>query len=300
MWGLKTAPKVKMLVWKALKGALPVGMRLAERFVPAEKDCKRCGRPESITHLFIQCPYAQEVWEAVPFTSGIDNSGDLDLDTFWNDVKHMICLPPTGIVAGQLAPWIMWELWTARNKFVFTGRTTTPMESLSRAVAAGREWQNGQEQPKVQQQRKRKEPEIGSPNMAVMRSDAAWRTPHMPAGLGWTLDIMDEDTRKFAVRENWVSSPLMGEAIALLTGLLKCRELNIQEVRCEAHSSLLINSIKNGNNLPEIYGVVADILCLVSDFSLVSFIWIAREKNRQADELAKQILDVNEVFMTST
>lgn len=47
-----TSPKVRMLVWKALNGALPTGTRLQERHINVETECKRCGSQESIPHLF--------------------------------------------------------------------------------------------------------------------------------------------------------------------------------------------------------------------------------------------------------
>lgn len=79
VWALKTAPKIKMLIWKALKGAIPVGTGLVERHVPVEVSCKKCGNPESIIHLFFQCPFAREVWQSAPFCREIDYSGAIDL-----------------------------------------------------------------------------------------------------------------------------------------------------------------------------------------------------------------------------
>lgn len=45
VWNLRTAPKIKMLIWKALRGALPMGTRLEERHITADPKCKRCGHP---------------------------------------------------------------------------------------------------------------------------------------------------------------------------------------------------------------------------------------------------------------
>ena len=49
-----------------------------------------------------------------------------------------------------------------------------------------------------------------------------------------------------------------------------------------------------------VHGVVADILCISAAFESVSFRWIPREENTNADLLAKQVLSVNEAFMAST
>ena len=97
VWNLITAPKVKMLIWKVLRGALPVGTKLEDRHIRVDSRCKRCGSPESIIHLFYQCDYAKAVWQTSPFAREVDSSRTLDLRENWNQVKNKTCLPPSGI-----------------------------------------------------------------------------------------------------------------------------------------------------------------------------------------------------------
>ena len=61
VWNLQTTPKIKMLIWKSLGGALLVGTRLQERHMPIDARCKRCGNPGSINHLFFQCENTLEL-----------------------------------------------------------------------------------------------------------------------------------------------------------------------------------------------------------------------------------------------
>lgn len=46
--------------------------------------------------------------------------------------------------------------------------------------------------------------------------------------------------------------------------------------------------------MPEIYGIVSDIVALASEFETISFGWISRLENVIADGLAKQCVVVNE------
>ena len=46
----------------------------------------------------------------------------------------------------------------------------------------------------------------------------------------------------------------------------------------------------------EIYGVVADIRSLALSFDVISFHWIPREKNREADLVAKQMLSASQAL----
>ncbi|KAG5393667.1 hypothetical protein IGI04_023630 [Brassica rapa subsp. trilocularis] len=55
----------------------------------------------------------------------------------------------------------------------------------------------------------------------------------------------------------------------------------------ESDSSQLIKAVNSGNCVPELDGVVADILSFASIFEFISFVWISRERNGQADMLAK-------------
>ena len=79
IWKLDCASKVKLFGWKVLKGALPVGERLAARQVPIDPRCKRCGCTESITHLLFQCPFARKVWRLAPLVREVECSGMVEL-----------------------------------------------------------------------------------------------------------------------------------------------------------------------------------------------------------------------------
>lgn len=51
---------------------------------------------------------------------------------------------------------------------------------------------------------------------------------------------------------------------------------------------------EDGNLIPELYGVIEDILAIVPFFDSASFSWISREQNSLADGLAKSALVVSE------
>ena len=140
VWNLPCAPKVKLFSWKLLKGAIPVGERLAERHIPVDPLCKRCGCSESISHLMFRCQFAQRVWQLAPFKTDLDISGTIDLISSWDSLCDLNCLLPAGITSGTLFPWILWAIWKARNKFVFEGHSASPEDRLSSAIRLTREW----------------------------------------------------------------------------------------------------------------------------------------------------------------
>lgn len=66
IWDLKTSPKVKLLLWKAMKRALPVGENLKHRNILSNVLCSHCGEEESIVYLFFTCSFAKQIWQNFP------------------------------------------------------------------------------------------------------------------------------------------------------------------------------------------------------------------------------------------
>lgn len=84
----------------------------------------------------------------------------------------------------------------------------------------------------------------------------------------------------------------MAEGLAMLEAVRLSAVEEMKTVVFESDSAQLIKTLNSGNIVPELYGVVADILSLVSTFEFVSFSWIPRERNIQADGLAIFALNV--------
>lgn len=63
IWKMKTLPKIRHFIWRALTGALAVAMRLHMRGIQMDSACKAChSHPETICHILFHCTTAREVW----------------------------------------------------------------------------------------------------------------------------------------------------------------------------------------------------------------------------------------------
>lgn len=127
----------------------------------------------------------------------------------------------------------------------------------------------------------------------VVRSDAAWNASSKTAGLGWAV-IEQPQNREFQKQVEFISSPLVAEALALREAVLTCKRLALKTVRFEMDSAQLVKCCNSAGDLMEIHSVAADILALSMDFDSVLFVWIPRESNAIADGLAKEALFVVE------
>lgn len=93
---------------------------------------------------------------------------------------------------------------------------------------------------------------------------------------------------------------MVAEALALREAIFKSKELGIQRLRCETDSLQLVKAITAKKPPPDIYGIVSDIISLISEFELIQFRWIPREQNKDADVLAKQALLLETNVMNPT
>lgn len=192
-------------------------------------------------------------------------------------------LPPTGIATGSLAPWILWQPWKARNSLMFNDKGSTATEVITLASAAAREWNQSQAQTSTKQ----KHPPVRASlqeDCVVVRSDAAWNEAKKAAGLGWIIKSQNRTS-------------VFSEPARLREAVLKCRDLGLPRLRCESDCSQLI---KADQSFSELYGIVEDIKSVSFSFDFISFAWISRECNREADELAKKKLSSELVLMATT
>lgn len=296
VWNLDCAPKVKLFAWKVLKGALPVGERLVERHVPVDPQCKRCGCTESITHLLFHCPFARKVWRLAPLVNEVECSGMIDLVASWKDMCANRCLPPSGITTGPLFLWIIWNLWKSRNRFVFEGFYSSPEDVLTAAIVVAREWSTERKQEKVSTKGRIRLDQQRPFNTIVVKTDAAWDALRQAAGLGWFLQSNSQN-KTYKERVEFVSSPLMAEALALRIAVLTCRRLKMKRVCFESDSAQLIKIVNSGSGALDLHGVASDIISCIPAFVSVCFVWIPRERNTDADLLAKSALNAPGQFV---
>ncbi|XP_024009751.1 uncharacterized protein LOC112084866 [Eutrema salsugineum] len=291
IWNISTTPKIKTFLWKAMSGALPVGVALAKRIPSINLECTRCHAPETPEHLLFLCPFAQEVWTHAPFKSAPWTLDDEGIAAKWNEATKASCLDSTDINKGSLAPWICWNLWKARNKLIFSEITFSVEEVVQKAILNVKEWHK--ETPDKTKVAKLMVLESTPDRLTetICHTDAAWREDVSMAGLGWTLSPQnDPRTRPFSQVELSVSSPLVAEGLALRAALRHALGENIISISVLSDSQSLIRAISSGSSISEIYSICEDIKILSACFDHITFKCIPRSLNLAADAAAKSTL----------
>ena len=134
-------PKLKDFLWRVVRKAIPVSSNLEKRGVPSF-NCKTCGVHEDDLHVFLTCPIAEEVWRLIP-TRHTPSSLLPSVSELIKQGSNFLPLPPTGLTS-PLWPWVLWNLWKARNKLVFENRVFTAQEIALKSIKDAKEWSEAQ------------------------------------------------------------------------------------------------------------------------------------------------------------
>ena len=295
IWQVDTSPKIKHFMWKANNRALPVGSVLQARGLSSEVVCKRCGAVETELHVLLKCPFAAKVWDLVPcmFKPSVDNTNSIS--SLLQQCRRMLSLPPSGLGTTPLYLWILWILWTNRNKLMFENRVFSEQDTVLKSLQDARAWKAAQSCDKM--------PSIPQCVVHLSQlpfansytwssySDAAWNPSTWNCGIGWLLRDADNAVAESSSSyRRYVPSALVAEALAVKAAITAAISSHVSSIRVYSDSKNLVSLLKNQGQDVVLKGVLHDINVLARSFSSISFIFVPRLKNVEADLLAKAAL----------
>lgn len=296
VWSAPAPPKLKVFLWSCIQRAIPVGENLETRGIRTNIQCRRCGEAETTTHLLFSCPFAQNVWGRIQTGTTVHLAVIEDLRDALVKFRNVHCLPPSGVV-GNILPWVCWQLWTARNKLIFENRDSLPEEIATRSLTAAREWEQAQQKEANQPEKQTKQSLPRSETRQgtiVCNTDASWHQSSQRAGLAWIFKgLQPSQLSKGSLTQDFVTSPLMAEAMAIRSALQMAATLDLTDLVVCSDNQTLTRAISNMHPVKEIFGILADINLLRHQFDSISFIFIPRSQNEEADSLAKSTLGLS-------
>lgn len=135
IWKMNITPSVKTFVWKAAHSILPNSMRVAAKIPDINTTCTLCNEgEESLTHLFLQCNFATQVWMHLNFDMGYVTNGTNTfhewLNSWFDDTDR----------GGYAMDWqvfcsiITWHIWKARCNMVFRKEKQNSSETARKIV----------------------------------------------------------------------------------------------------------------------------------------------------------------------
>ncbi|KAG6647541.1 hypothetical protein CIPAW_07G085700 [Carya illinoinensis] len=153
LWGrlcrLTSSGKVKLFLWKALNGILPMRSILFKRRVIDNSTCPMCSREEE-TDIYVlwDCPAIVDVWgeDCSPVRKWGRNFGDFT--TLWSELQSKLEEGKLHIVAE-----VLYGLWRRRNAMVFEGKFKGPCVLIQQAVKDAEAATLAHEKPRENQTR---------------------------------------------------------------------------------------------------------------------------------------------------
>lgn len=272
-----------------------MGDLLKRRGIQTDGKCKRCGGDETILHILLTCPFAMKVWELSPALFKPNPSVVTSVTELFNSCQKMVNLPPSGI-SQLLFPWILWNLWTSRNQLVFQDKLFDENEVITKALKDGREWQLAQppkpaliaQSPPIHQTDR-----LPTSTAIHVFSDGAWDKNTCRGGMGWIVKTSSGATLlSGSSHRRVVASAMVAEALAMKEAIGYAVYAGFKDLLCFTDCKSLSDYLTGNSSVTTVQGILHDIGVLTRSLDSISFFFIPRVKNEDADSLAKAALAV--------
>lgn len=297
IWKLKTSPKIRHFLWRALSGALAVAERLQSRGLCSNTSCPSCDQAsEMICHVLFSCTTAVEAWRLAgiqPRPAGFSQSS-----VFLN--LHYL-------VAGykqqrsdrdnlKAFPWILWNLWKGRNALVFEKTRFTPNSTVVKALEETEIWY------KVQQpdhnpimEKKSTTASLGiweKPPLGMVKCNVgmAWVDTGTMSGASWIArDCQGRPLHHSRQALIGPSNKRESDLRLLLWAVQAMGDLRHKNILFEASSVEARQALLNPTSFPDLSPLILKKLELLNGFEKWTISHVSRHINRAATTIAESV-----------
>ncbi|CAD5333339.1 unnamed protein product [Arabidopsis thaliana] len=259
IWDLKTLPKIKMFLWRALSGVLVVSTCLQAHGMHTNLMCSLCQTNiESISHVLFCCWPAREVWENANiympphgFTDSItDNIG------FMLKLMSNVGVP---LPLRMAIPWILWGIWKHRNETLYAGKQGDLVYLVTHAIEEAEVWNKLRD----------RQLQDNITNSQPIRRENRWIKP--------SLGVLKSSNR--------IAAELRG----ILWVLQSLRDLHLDNIEVWSDCGAAIEAIIDSSNWPRYSTYLDKIHRIISSFSRVIFMASSSKANLIAREIALSV-----------
>ncbi|XP_050207383.1 uncharacterized protein LOC126656807 [Mercurialis annua] len=294
LWKLSIPQQVKIFIWKALNNGLASNGNIHRRIEERCELCPRCPNTETISHILLQCPFAETVWmgSSCHLREAALIAGNFK--EFWASMNNSA----DKVERWTSIAWISWAIWLARNAAIFREDDTDPLMVLGRASDLQGEYMAANASNRVRPAVTR--PEIiqnlhwqpPSYNGIKINFDGAVHVQSkICAGACVARDTRGSVLASFARQFRSVTSPALCEAFALREALLLAIRMRLKFVHFEGDAKSIIEAMTE--NKPTDVAcevVIQDCRKLSKPFPFFTFGFVNRSINWVAHSVAKKAL----------
>lgn len=246
--------------------------------------CQSCGEePETTSHILLHCPTAIHTWGQSPIRAIVPNKQSGFKEVCANLLES---LPREG---GMLFAILAWQIWKARNQWIFESVPLNPRETVRKSLKLFQEVRAAEMLNNIPL-RQQKHPAKWSPppeGMLKLNSDVAV-FGNGEVGFGFVLrnsegNILMAESRRCLGE----GTSTFSEALALRYALRQTIDWGLHNIMVEMDSEILANMLKSGN-LDNSYTsvIIEDIWAIAKEISCAIFDFVKRDANFVAHKLA--------------
>ncbi|KAG5399911.1 hypothetical protein IGI04_014518 [Brassica rapa subsp. trilocularis] len=298
LWKAKTSPKLRHFLWRVLSGALAVKSQLQSRGIQLDPICPVCHQePETICHMLFQCPSSREVWETSQFP--LPPAGWSPNSVFLNLHYLISCSQKQSIgTSVRLSfPWVLWQIWKARNKFCFEQIIPVAGDIVFKAREETSIWLNLhgylQKCSNVLPIAPSSERKWSSPPLSILKCNigVSWSSASMYCGAGWIIrnsvgKVLLHSRRSFS----GVRSPIQAGLLAITWATTSVKEHKLRNVQFEFSSSEAADALNNPLDFPLVYAECYKALGSVYSLPKSSIALVHGTCNKAASAIADSVI----------
>lgn len=270
IWHLRLPPKIRIFMWRCLRGILSSKTNLQSRGVHNDPICLKCGiAEESMVHIFRDCNWSSFFWKISPLRLlPSSNSSEVNLqDWMLLIIKDK---PPDFI---EFFVSLLWSLWKARNLMEFQNKRLSHIECIHIAQSILLDFQVAN-QP-IQPLEDSPTPLHWSfpPVGRIKFNSDASCDPSGNTGLGGAFRDHVGKLLCYVAKHVSVCDDIeVAEGLACLQGVRRARAEGYRDLIFEMDNQSLVLALQKGKVPRTPVGtIISDILTLSKDFVRVSF-----------------------------
>ncbi|KAL0729421.1 hypothetical protein Bca4012_025514 [Brassica carinata] len=284
-------------MWRALSGELAVRQRLSTRGIALNTTCMRCGlQEETICHTLFHCKPARETWKRSGFP--LPPAGFSHNLVFLNfhyliaeSRKHT-----THVDTRRRFPWILWQIWKARNTFCFEHTCVDAESIFNKAEEDSSSWFHAQtEQSDDQRNSRRGAPLVERwksppPNMIKCNVGASWDGDNMRSGASWIKrDHLGHAIAHSHRAYSGVRSLIEAELLSLLWTVESMKNLCVKRIIFEVSSPDVYELLTNSRRIYRSSLVLNNIRALLHNAGNYHIMCVHHSLNKVASEIAASV-----------
>ncbi|CAL1402678.1 unnamed protein product [Linum trigynum] len=294
LWNLPIPPKLKIFLWRLVRGFLPLCTVLKQKTLCDVDTCPICSvEAETFSHCFFNCRIARGLWELAGQETIRQDVCVLTPDVAWHRIFFSLQLSKVQIAE---IVFLSWRVWKARCWSVHDRVQYLPPALVRQFRSHLSEWQdvsNGRQpsQP-MTRQRGEQPPTISCPPGGILiRFDGAFRK--YVGGSSGFVGFAEDSSLVCAYGKFYagLNDPFLSELLALRDSMLWCLQHGFYNVCFCGDSQLVIRRVAKNAVQHETGGAILEEVCLLrSSFQFSRFAFASRRTNRAAHLVAKTAL----------